>query len=60
MAVAGSNRADEKRSGIDRREYSYNSHIPERRSSRDRRSEKRRPHGKAQNGFTADPDPGKA
>ena len=28
----------EKRSGLDRRQYSYDKHIPERRSDQDRRS----------------------
>jgi hypothetical protein len=32
----------EKRSGIERRQFLYNGHIPERRSGKDRRSEKQR------------------
>lgn len=40
MVAPRSNQAKKKRSGLDRREYDYNTHIPERRSSPDRRSPK--------------------
>jgi hypothetical protein len=38
MLEPTSNREKEKRSGLDRREYEYNSHIPERRAPAERRT----------------------